>query len=252
MVGDLGRGNHGTRKGLLATLNLSTLEEEQGGGWKSSQELPSGHSQEEAGAGEAHTGAWAGGWWVPRPQGTVCYPHPCLHHWSHSWELITEEKLFNEKFFFNIFPFSYFLYLCIYHVTLKVFFSAFLFVSEIKQTMKDRSILLLVCIRKTIKRKQVFSSLFKGSFYVCLFFKVISILTIFHMLYSTFDCFFILYLEVHTSKYPSLFLPTPDTLPSVNCQFDLCMLESVALCFWDSTCKWDYMVFVLLSLTYFT
>lgn len=54
-MGDLGRGNHGTRKGLLATLNLSTLEEEQGGGWKSSQELPSGHSQEEAGAGEAHT-----------------------------------------------------------------------------------------------------------------------------------------------------------------------------------------------------
>lgn len=96
-----------------------------------------------------------------------------------------------------------------------------------KQTMKDRSILSLVCIRKTIKGKQVFSSLFKGSFYVCLFFKVISILTIFHMLYSTFDCFFILYLEVHTSKSPSLIFPTPDTLPSVNYHFDLCMLESV-------------------------
>lgn len=52
MVGEVRRGNHGMRKGLLASLNLTTLEEEEGGGWKS-QELPSGHSQEEAGAGEA-------------------------------------------------------------------------------------------------------------------------------------------------------------------------------------------------------
>lgn len=78
-MGDLRRGNHGKRKGLLASLNLTTLEEEEGGGWKS-QELPSGHSQEEAGAGEAHTGGWGGGWRAPKPQGTVCYPCPCLHH----------------------------------------------------------------------------------------------------------------------------------------------------------------------------
>ena len=52
------------------------------------------------------------------------------------------------------------------------------------------------------------------------------------------------------------FAHLPTSQPSENHQFVLCIYESVSacclFCVLDSTCKWNYMVFIFLCLTYFT
>ena len=110
-MGDLGRGSHGMRKGSLATLNLTTLEEEQGGGWKSSQELISVHSQEEADAGEAHTGGWAGGS-ESRGHREQCVTPVPVFTTEVTLENLSLRKNCSMKNFFSIF--SHFLISCIF------------------------------------------------------------------------------------------------------------------------------------------